>query len=158
MEKVIIILDGVSAGKTLFIETIKSKGWWTWNINSNNVLTMLAHKVGWNGVRDKNYYDFMNDLRSISNKYFDFERKNLLSMITKFFESDKVQVLVLHRVDTELSRELIETYTECYTILINDNDVVDDTYCKTLNSQSENYVNEVLSVMNTLTKSFKENN
>ena len=160
MEKVVLILNGVSQGKTQFIETIKMQGnYWTWNVNFLNVLSLVAHKLGWNGERNKDYYEWLEDEKNSSNHYFDSERVYINTMIDKFVAHDKVTVLIIHNCSDDLAKELIDKYPELtYSVLITDNDVVDDTYHKTLNYKNEEYTDNILSVMKTLTKSFSSEN
>ena len=161
-EQVILILDGLAPGKTLFIDTIKSNNWWTWNISSNNVLNLLCYKLEWDQVRDKNYYEFIEELKKLANKHFNFEFKRVNSMIEKFLDHDRAQVLILHNIEQELNEYLTSDEAphsdKTFTILITDNDVIDDTYCKTLNYKSETYVEDVLHMMDVLTKNFGKEN
>lgn len=161
MEKVILIIDGVAEGKTKFISFIKENNYWTWNISANNVLGLVSHKLMWDGMRDKNYYEFLELFKSLVNKYFDFERNYIYSMIEKFIDHDRAQVLILHNINQEMNEELTGDATHAdktFTVLITDNDVIDDTYCKTLNYRNETYVEDVLHMMDTLTKSFGKEN
>jgi hypothetical protein len=161
MEKVILILNGVSEGKTQFVEVAKTNGYWVWNLNHRNVLSMLAHKLGWNGERTKEYYSFIDEFKELANKYFDSENWYVSMMIDKFQNDEKVNVLVIHNCDEELAKALQEEESNCFSISIVDNDVenMDCACCKTLNCKSENYVDEILSTLNILTKDFvkKEN-
>ncbi len=45
---------------------------------------MLAHKLGWQGIRDKSYYDFINEFELLVDKYFDFTVYYYNQMIDKF--------------------------------------------------------------------------
>jgi len=153
--KVVLVLDGYSEGKNIFIDTIKNNGFWVWNLNGYNVLSVLAHKVGFDGERNKNYYDFITGLKELADKHFDFERQYTLSMIDKFVNNEKAEVLIIHNCDAQLAVELQEFYENCFDILLTDKEVEDSSYCKTLNYREDGFVDNVLSVMNTLTKSFK---
>jgi hypothetical protein len=154
-EKVVILLDGLSPGKTKFIETVKFVGnYWCWNLNHRNVLGVISHKLGYEGDRDSAYYEFINDLEELANKYFNFERNYTLTMIDKFMADEKTTVLIIHNIDPELAIELKDFYGNVFDILIVDNDVIDDSYDKTLNYRDDNYVDNVLHTMEVLTKSF----
>jgi len=161
-EKVVLILDGLATGKTLFIDTIKDHGWWTWNLNPNNLLGLLAPKLEWDGNRDKNYYEFIESFKALANKHFDFEIKRIDRMIEKFLDHEIARVLILHNTNQKISEKLTGEDSvhadKTFTVLITDNNVIDDTYCKTLNYRSETYVEDVLHMMDTLTKSFGKEN
>lgn len=154
MTKTILLLDGISTGKNIFIDTIKSNGYWCWNINGMNLLGMISHKLGYFGERNQAYYDFINDLKELADKYFNFETNYTASMINKFMQNEKATVLIIHNCNSELAIELKDFYSNVYDILIVDNDIIDDSYCKTLNYKDDNYIDNVLFVIDTLTKSF----
>lgn len=153
MEKVIIILNGNGEGKTKFIETIKNNGYWVWNLNHKNVLSMLAHKIGWDGNRDVNYYAFINEFSELSNRYFDSENWYINMMIDKFKNNDKANVLIIHNCSDNISKSLQENENNCYNIHITDIDVESDCdYCATLNYKHEHYDDNVLKTLKILTK------
>jgi len=157
MEKVIIILNGVSEGKTKFVNIIKGDGYWTWNINHLNLLGSLARDVGWNGDReDGSYFKFLKEFENIANKYYDFKRRYAYNMIEKFNKSNKATVLIIHSMDSQLGREIQERNINCYNIYIAKNDEEKQDCHKTLNCEGENYTGEVLGTMDTLTKNIKE--
>jgi hypothetical protein len=145
--KQILVLDGISAGKTAFVEIVKTNGYWCWNLNSRNVLSMISHKIGWNGVRNKEYYDFLAKFEELANEYFDFENWYIHDMIQKFQQDKKVQVLIIHNCKEELRKVLSEEYINSQTILITDTHVSDDTYDFTLNYKDENYNNNILALL-----------
>jgi hypothetical protein len=91
----------------------------------------------------------------LADQYFDFERKNTLSMIEKFMQHDRAMVLILHNVSQDIGIELKDFYQNCFDILVTDTDVEDSSYCKTLNYNDPDFVDNVLHVMNVLTKSFE---
>ena len=155
MDKVILLLDGQSGGKTAFIQTIKENNYWTWNVNAYNVIGVIARKLGSDGERNKDYYDFINQVKDLADQYFDFERKNTLSMIEKFMQHDRAMVLILHNVSQDIGIELKDFYQNCFDILVTDTDVEGSSYCKTLNYNDPDFVDNVLHVMNVLTKSFE---
>lgn len=155
MEKAILILNGNSEGKTLFIETAKENGYWVWNLNHRNVLSMLAHKLGWNGERTKEYYSFIEEFEQIANKYFDSQSWYIGTMIEKFQHDEKVNVLIIHNCNQDLATILQEENSNCYTVIITSEDNEENCdYCKVLNCKSENYVDDILSTLNILTKDF----
>jgi hypothetical protein len=157
MEKVVLILEGISTGKNIFIDTIKSHNYWVWNASHKNVLGMISHKLGYFGDRDSAYYEFINDLKELADKYFNFERNYTLTMIDKFMNNEKANVLIIHNIDPELAIELKDFYGNVFDVLIVDNDVIDDSYDKTLNYRDDGYVDNVLHTMEVLTKSFSKN-
>lgn len=151
MEKVIIVLNGINEGKTKFVETIKEHGYWVWNLNHRNVLSMLAHKIGWNGERNQEYYTFIEEFRTLSNRYFESEEWYTNSMIDKFEQSDKANVLIIHNCSPSVADGLQAINENCYSILITDSDSECDEYCKTLNYKDEHYVDNVLDTIRVLT-------
>jgi hypothetical protein len=158
MDKVILILDGISTGKNIFINTIKANGYWTWNINCYNVPGMCAHKLGYKGERNADYYEFVNIVKDLADKYFDFERSYTFDMINKFMDNDKAKVLIFHNINSDLVYEVKEKYSNTFSLLIVDNDEIDESYEKTLNYTKGNYTDQILSVMQSLTKSFSKSN
>lgn len=159
MEKAVIILNGKNEGKTNFVNHAKSKGYWTWNVNHKNVLSMLCHKLGWDGKRDKNYSAFVDELNNLSNKYFDSEKKYIVSMIEKFSSAEKPNLLIVHSCPQDLTKYILENYNNAYTINITDNSSAvenNEKYCKVLDCTTSSYKEEVEKVLNTLTKEFKE--
>ena len=153
-----MVLDGVSDGKTAFTTIVKEAGFWTWNINHKNVLSMLAGKIGWNGTRNNQFYDFIKDFHDLSNKYFDFESWYTFDMIDKFLSSDKANILIVHNCDLEISKKLQEDYENCYNILISDSPIEDSKYCKTLDFSSECFKQDVLTSMNIITNNKETKN
>lgn len=153
MEKVIIILNGIGEGKTKFVDTIKSNGYWVWNLNHKNVLSMLAHKLGWDGERNTAYYAFIEEMRELANNYFDSEYWYTQTMIDKFRENEKANVLIVHNCSEDIATDLQENENNCFSILITDEECeCDEQYCKTLNYKDEHYVDNVLNTLNILTK------
>jgi hypothetical protein len=156
MEKVIVILTGQSEGKTKFINHIKEKGWWTWNINHMNRLSDITRDFGWNGERDPNYYDFVKKLDALVNEYWDFKYQYIENLINKFQKSDKTYVLIVHSADFDVAKILTNKYSNCYTIHITDSDEVNPDYSKTLNCKDDNYLDNIVATMETLTKDIKD--
>ena len=157
MEKTIIILDGVSYGKTDFGHIAKREGnYWTWNINHRNVLTVIAHKLFWDGNRNAKYYDFIEEVREIATRYWNFEEKYVASMIEKFERDDKTILLVIHSCSEDIKDKIQSTERNCYSIKISNTDDVDVTYCKTLNCKSETFKEDVLNTLAILTNNKDE--
>lgn len=156
MEKAIVILNGVSEGKTKFVETAKENNYWIWNLNHRNVLSMLAHKLGWTGERTKEYYLFIDEFRDLANKYFDSENWYIGNMIEKFHNSEKPNVLIIHNCDAELAKKLQEDYSNCFSISIIENEKTEEECesCKYLNYKSDTFVDDIVSTLNILTKEF----
>jgi hypothetical protein len=96
MQKAIIILDGISDGKTKFQEIAKQNNIWTWQINASNVLSVASRSMGWSGVKDDRYYEFLNKLMALVNEYWDFKIEYFNTMIQKFKIHDKAQLLIIH--------------------------------------------------------------
>jgi hypothetical protein len=148
--KQILILDGLSLGKTQFIETAKTNNYWCWNLNARNVLSMVSHKVGWDGIRSKEYYDFLSKFESLANEYFDFENWYIHDMIQKFEQNEKVQILIIHNCKEEIKQALYKDYTNCKGILIVDQDILDNAYHFTANYTHPDYNNHVLEILQIL--------
>jgi hypothetical protein len=148
--KSIIILDGLSIGKTNFIELAKSNNYWCWNVNKRNVLSFVAHKTGWDGIRTKEYFEFLDEQEALVNKYFNFEVWYWHDMIKKFEEDKRVQLLIIHNCREEVRQELIKEFVNCSSILIVDESVQDDTYTYSLNCKSPNYNENILDLLSKL--------
>jgi len=158
MEKTIIVLSGNNEGKTTFIDVVKANDYWVWNFNFRNLLSMLSHKLGWDGERDNNYCQFVSDLTTLANNHFNSEEWYIRSMIEKFFESEKVDVAIVHNCDNTLSQALQDQYN-CYSVHIVDNeeDVINNTeYCKVLNCNGSDYEQNIVLALATMTKDFSE--
>jgi len=153
MKKTIIILDGTSEGKTQFIKFAKDNMYWLWNINHNNVLSVLTRKLCWGGKRDNHYYAFIEEFEKLCNKYWDFDYEYPIEMISNFLEDEKAFVLVIHNCRKENKDKLQELYPEiCFSVFIAEDDNVNDDYSKTLNCKSDNYNDDILNVLSILTK------
>jgi hypothetical protein len=158
MNKCIIILDGVSAGKTKFTEIAKSQsdghpqGRWLWSINSKNVLSVSSRSMGWGGLKDDKYYEYLNKLASLVDEYWDFKKNYYLQMIAKFKIHEKAEILVIHDVgDTKDFLKELESEEQIYFINItNKENVSSDLYDKTLNFSSETFNSDVLLVLKAL--------
>lgn len=156
MNKNIVILDGLAWGKTEFIETVMKNKFWVWNTNFHNLLSFIAHKLSWAGSRNKEYYNFLNELEVLSNKYFNSEENYIHSMIDKFLVHDKAQILFLHNIKSEFAKKLQEAYPNCYSVFISNDDNVNDSYTTTLNCQKENYKQLVLNTVESFQKDLTE--
>jgi hypothetical protein len=161
LEKTILVLDGVAEGKTSFIKLAKEAKYWVWNINHKNVLSVISRKIGWDGTRNKKYYDFLEEFNSLANAYLDFENWYAEDMIKKFLNDEKAQILIIHNCNKDISNKL---QLECdeyknvfsYNLLISDNDEKNEEYCKTLNFRSDNFKEDILSTLKIITNN-KEN-
>ena len=154
MEKCVIILDGVSEGKTAFTEAVKKKGYWVWSINHNNVLSMTTHYLGWGGERDKNYYAWLKDFEDLADKYWNFSETYVTGMIDKFSKSRKCQILIVHNCDPEIYKKLQEENDDIYlyNVLITDQpDTKAEDYTVTLDCKDENYINNLLEKIEIMT-------
>jgi Zn-dependent M16 (insulinase) family peptidase len=162
MEKVILILNGVSSSKTKFIEIVKENGFWTWNLNSRNVLGLVSYKVGWSGDRSKSYYEFIEQFESLVDKYFDFENWYFSSMIKKFLANDKATLLIIHNCKENLAKKLKEEHANCFSINVLDQDAdplpKDEQYFAILNSRDEKYSEKILRILEELSIEKEEQN
>jgi hypothetical protein len=156
MGKLIVVLDGVSLGKTKFIETAKENNFWVWNLNDRNVLSMLSYKIGWNGNRDKPYYEFIELFEQLADKYFDFENWYFRSMIDKFTKDNKANLLVLHNCKLNIAIQLKEEFSNCFAIKVNDQvqdpALEDETYFAIFDNRDEKYAEKVLGVLKELSE------
>lgn len=156
-EKAIVILNGRNEGKTQFVEIAKKNDYWVWNLNYNNVIAMVAHKVGWDGERNENYSNFVKEFSKLSKKYFNAEFNYIEGMAQKFSKNPKANLLIIHGSTPEISKHLQENYNS-YTINIAANeDAVDNNtkYCKVLNFSDNKFEQEVKNTLNVLTKELK---
>jgi hypothetical protein len=151
VEKAILVLDGISEGKTAFIDIAKEAGYWIWNINHRNVLSMLAGKIGWDGNRNNNFYDFVKDFDALANKYFNYEEWYTLDMINKFIDSENTNILIIHNCNCEISSRIQEEFENCYTVCIDKEEKENSDYCKRFNFSSDNFKESVLSSLEIIT-------
>ena len=156
VEKVIILLDGKSEGKNIFIDTIKNNGYWTWNINPFNPLHASAYNYEFDGERNGRYYEFIERLKELVDEYFDQEVKYVNRMIENFIANEKTNVLIIHNCRQDVAVLLKEWHQNCFDILLTNKEVENSSYCKTLDYSDPNYVENVLSVMSILTKPFEQ--
>jgi len=160
MGKLIIILNGVSGGKTKFIETAKANDYWVWNLNDRNVLSMLSYKVGWDGNRTKQYYEFIEEFEQLVDKYFNFEDWYLHNMISKFTKDDKVNLLIIHNCKPEMATKLKEEFSNCFLVGVWDQieppSPADEEYFAIFDWHDENYSEKVLLVLKELSGEVKE--
>lgn len=156
MEKVILVLDGVNEGKTKFIEIIKRNKYWCWNVNPKNFLSMIAYKLGFNGERDKRFFDFISEFEEVANRYWNFEINYIQGLIQKFFDKDDPMVLIVHNCKPAISKLLQDKYENCFNILISDNDDENNNYCKVMNYLKEDFESHVITTMRILTKEIGE--
>jgi hypothetical protein len=156
MDKAIIILNGVAEGKNKFVNVAKMNNYWVWNLNHRNVLSLFAHKLGWNGERTQEYYEFIDEFAELVNKYFDFENWYIDMMINQFLNDEKSNLLIIHNCSEYLECKLQEEYSNCFSVGIFDGDLTEKTcvQCKTLNYRSDSYVDDILSTLDILTKDF----
>lgn len=154
MEKTIIILDGAAEGKTRFTQIAKDNNYWVWNFNFRNLLSMVAHKIGWDGERNNNYYSFVEELIALGEKYFNSEEWYIYSMIDKFLLHEKATVAIIHNCASELAAKLQAEYN-CYSVLIAADNHTNEEYCKTLNYENESYEDEVIATLTIMTKDLK---
>ena len=160
MQKCIILLNGKNEGKTFLIETLKENDYWVWNVNYKNVLSMVAHKVGYDGTKSKEFYDFIEEFKVLANRYFSSESWYIDMMIDKFYESQKAQILIVHGASPEISADLQNKYN-AFTINIttSDENIENNVkYCKCLNCNHENYKQEILDCIQIMTKDFQKEN
>jgi len=151
MRKAIIILTGISEGKTKFVNTIRENGYWTWNINHMNFLSSLTHKLFWDGVRNDKYYEFIKKFESIANEYYNYNLLYAERLIEKLFKSDKTTIVVIHSSNAEMRKTLLEKYENCYDIHIVNNNGGDYECYKSLNCENESYVEDLLKIVEELT-------
>ena len=151
MRKAIIILTGISEGKTRFINTIKDNGYWTWNVSHMNFLSSQTHKLFWDGTRDEKYYEFIKKFESLVDEYFDLPWMYVEKYIKKLRESEKARVVIVHGIDGDISRALLGKYNNCYDVHILNHDGESDHY-RSFNYESETYDEDVLEFMKELTE------
>lgn len=108
-KKLIIALYGDSEGKNQLNELVKENGFWVWNGNSKNYLSFLTRQyLGWNGKRTSKFYEFIEDFKSLVDKYWDYELNYTQELIYKLMKDEKTNLLILHNLDVELTKRLSE--------------------------------------------------
>lgn len=162
MKKLVLILDGVNVGKTSFSQILMENNYWIWSTNHRNFLSVLAHEVGWNGIRDKNYYDFMEEYDALVNKYFDAQHQYVCEMIEKLLVSNKVEndnktrenqisthIQIWYNLRDDV-KEFIRKEYGAKSILISDIEEKNPNYDFSLNYKNENYDKYVLDLVKSL--------
>jgi hypothetical protein len=157
MKKIILVLDGANNGKTVFTNTVKEAGFWTWNVNRFNVLNFLAYKIGWEGTRSNQYYDFLEKFEVLANESFDFENWYMHTRIDGFMKNEKPEILIIHKCSDAMRKKLQEEFSNLYSINIVDKDkewIPEDSegYGTTLNCKSVDYTKSIVDFMNFLTE------
>jgi len=152
MEKTVIILDGVSIGKTKFCDTAKANEYWIWNINHRNVLSMLAHKIGWDGNRNRKFHDFISEFVEMANRFWNFEEYYCGNMLEKFERNERATLLVVHSCSKPLRLKMQEKVNNCFGIMIAEEGEKESTYDITLNCNAENFEEEILETLDVLSK------
>ena len=162
MKKAIIILDGISSdAKTLFSMICKNEnhnfypedGFWTWQINSSNVLGVAARTLG-AVERDDKFYEFIKELRDLANKYYDFENSYLREMCDKFSSNDQVNLLLIYNTNDEQVKFLKEDFG-AYDLMISSSKSNKDftsSYDKVLKWDDPNFTDDVVEFLEILTK------
>jgi hypothetical protein len=154
MNKLLLVLDGKAEGKNIFLDTIKTAGWWTWNINFLDFLSSIARRLFWDGEKSMEHHNFISELRKLSNGFFDSENLYLDSTINRFENNQNVQILIVHNTSQEIAKELQEKYINCFSVFITDVDKENESYTQTLNYRNPDYTTRILDMINIMTKDF----
>ena len=160
--KAIIVLNGVNEGKTKFSKVTKNEnfefyekvGWWTWQVNPNNVLGVVASTLGSPGIRDDKYYEFIGKLKDLSNEYWDFDNLYVDEMVEKFGDSLKTELLIVHGANRDMANRLKNDYGAVMigiTSSKSDMEFVSE-YDKVLVWDTDNFVIDVVEFLDNLTK------
>jgi hypothetical protein len=105
--KAIIFLQGDSESKNTFNSLIKEKGYWTWNVNNKNYLSFISRQyLGWNGKRTSKFYEFLDEFKTLVDKYWDYETVYTQDLMYKFIKDAKTNVLVFHNVSDNVFKTL----------------------------------------------------
>lgn len=160
MNKAIIVLDGISEGKTRIIELAKQHPYWIRNINSRNALSYASRldEAGYDGkTKDENYYTFIEEFEKLADKHFDFTKRYYLNHIKRFNSSEKAQIMFFHNTNKirEYLRDNEEEVGPIYFIYVG-KDASQDGYDKCLNILDNNFEEQVLKLLNDLTKNLSE--
>jgi len=140
MRKCVIVLDGFSEAKTKLSELAKKprdgypNGIWVWQVNSKNVLSVSSRSMGWDGEKNDKYYEYLNELSALVNKYWNFKQNYFNEMITKLKNHEKAQVLIIHDAG-EVAKTLKENEGEqevFFVNLVRDQKQITDNYDKTI--------------------------
>ena len=162
MRKVIIILDGVNSdSKTLFSMICKNEGnkfysqpgYWTWQINSSNVLGVASRTLG-AVERDDKFYEFTKKLRDLANEYYDFENSYLREMCEKFADNEKVDLMIIYNVNSNQVEFLKEDYGAFHIMLSStkNNKNFENLYDRVLIWDNETFIEDVQNMLTVLTK------
>jgi hypothetical protein len=125
MNKAIIVLDGISEGKTLFTELAKQhrekypEGIWVWSINASNVLSVASRSMGWDGIKNDKYYEYLTKLMNLVNEYWDFKPNYFNQMIQKFNLHPKAQLLIIHGAGEDVEKSFKENEEEQEIYFVN---------------------------------------
>lgn len=155
MEKTIIILSGVSEGKTRFAELTMNSGYWTWQINTRNSASKAAEILGCD-VQDRNelYHKSLNRLISFANEEWNFEENYILRRIDKFKDDDRVVVLIIHGLNNKDFIAELQEEEAANTIHIVDKEPSDGilaSYDYVLNCQDSGFEEMVARMMRVFT-------
>jgi hypothetical protein len=99
MDKCIVAVEG---HKNIFQKTVEDN-YVTRIADCDQMLQTVLEVLGWDGVKNQDYYDFYNELFRLSNKAFDFKNKYISRAIDEFRGDDSSQVLIIKG-----SNELVE--------------------------------------------------
>jgi len=98
--KPVIFLYGYNRGKSDFDAVVKTK-FWNWNVNVFNLLSITAKELGWDGEKDDQYFQFIDDLFTLAEKNFDVEYSYYKRMIEKLLAHDKANLMIIHSATVE---------------------------------------------------------
>ena len=106
MDKCIVTISGTTMAKTLFQEIAEDKlGYNIRGADCGLELQQIIEKLGWDGTKDSQYYQFYNELFQKANCLFDFKKKYITNSINDFWSDKKSQILVMRGSD-ELEKDL----------------------------------------------------
>jgi len=125
MKKIVVSLNGDPKGKAEFIHTLKNKGYWCWNINHRNVLSMSAYRMGWLGSRDQKYYTFIDEVNKLANEHFDFEMWYINHMVERFDVNRKAEIMIIHNCNENNHKYLLGNLINYYSIFVKSESCLD---------------------------------
>lgn len=154
MRKVVISLSGDSDSKNEFNEILKSNGFWVWNANSRNYLSFIVRKnFGWDGNRSPEFYAFLEELKELLDKTFNFELDYTQKLIQRLDADEKTKVLILHNCSDEVLKEVSVEKDNVYRIHVTaDKPTVEMPSADYLVVNDENYKDKIIEIFKYITQ------
>ncbi len=153
MRKVVIALSGDSESKNEFDKILKSNGFWVWNANSRNYLSFIVRKnFGWSGNRTPEFYSFLEEMKSLLDKTFDFELDYTKKLIQRLDSDEKTKVLILHSCSENVLKDISADRNNVYSIHVTETPPSIGMGADYLVVNDENYEGKITAILKEITK------